>query len=58
VHNHPSGFACPSDQDRKVTRRLYSNGRRLRIDVKDSFIIAVGGQYSFRAHGRPGGGER
>jgi hypothetical protein len=55
VHNHPSGFACPSDQDRKVTRRLYSDGRRLGIYVKDSVIIAAGGYYSFREDGLMGG---
>jgi DNA repair protein RadC len=54
VHNHPSGFPCPSDQDRKVTRRLYSDGRRLGIDVKDSVIIAAGGYYSFREDGLMG----
>jgi DNA repair protein RadC len=51
VHNHPSGFPCPSDLDERATRNLYRDGRRLGIEVVDSVIIALGGYYSFREEG-------
>jgi DNA repair protein RadC len=51
VHNHPSGFPYPSDQDRKATRNLYRWGRNMGIDLRDSVIIALGGYYSFEESG-------
>jgi DNA repair protein RadC len=51
MHNHPSGFPYPSDLDRRATRNLYRNGRRLGIEVVGSVIVALGGYYSFRESG-------
>ncbi|MGD0918151.1 MAG: JAB domain-containing protein [Thermodesulfobacteriota bacterium] len=51
VHNHPSGFPYPSEQDRKTSRNLYRDGRSFGIEVADSVIIALGGYYSFEESG-------
>jgi len=51
VHNHPSGFPYPSENDRRETRNLYRWGRNIGIDLKDSVIIALGGYYSFEESG-------
>ncbi len=51
VHNHPSGFPYPSDQDRTATRNLYRWGRNIGIELQDSVIVALGGFYSFRESG-------
>jgi DNA repair protein RadC len=48
VHNHPSGFPYPSENDRRETRTLYGWGRNIGIELQDSVIIALGGYYSFR----------
>ena len=51
VHNHPSGFPYPSEQDRKASRHLYRWGRNIGIELKDSVIVALGGYYSFEESG-------
>jgi DNA repair protein RadC len=51
VHNHPSGFPYPSENDRRETRNLYRWGRNIGIELKDSVIIALGGYYSFEESG-------
>lgn len=51
VHNHPSGFPYPSQNDRRETRNLYRWGRNIGIELKDSVIIALGGYYSFEESG-------
>jgi DNA repair protein RadC len=51
VHNHPSGEAEPSWQDRKAARNLYRWGRNVGVEVVDSVIVALGGYYSFRESG-------
>jgi DNA repair protein RadC len=51
VHNHPSGFPYPSDQDRTAARNLYRWGRNIGIELQDSVIVALGGYYSFRESG-------
>lgn len=43
VHNHPSGDATPSDEDRAVTARLEEAGRILGIPVLDHVVVAAGG---------------
>lgn len=48
VHNHPSGFAYPSNEDRAVMWKLMSDGSDLGIDVADSVIVAADGYYSFK----------
>jgi DNA repair protein RadC len=39
AHNHPSGDATPSPEDRDVTHRLKEAGRLLGISVLDHIII-------------------
>ena len=39
VHNHPSGFADPSEADIKVTRDLMRAGQLLKIEVIDHVIL-------------------
>src|SRR5271166_931843 len=39
AHNHPSGDATPSPEDRDVTQRLKEGGRLLGISVLDHIII-------------------
>jgi DNA repair protein RadC len=51
VHNHPSGKAEPSWQDRKASRHLYRWGRNIGIELQDSVIVALGGYYSFEESG-------
>jgi DNA repair protein RadC len=51
VHNHPSGFPHPSDNDRRETRNLYRWGRNIGIDLKDSVIVALGGYHLFEESG-------
>ena len=42
VHNHPSGDATPSPEDRAVTRQLAEAGRALGIPVLDHVVIGDG----------------
>lgn len=52
AHNHPSGEASPSAEDRDVTRRLVRAGELLGIPVVDHVIIGAGETfYSFRDAG-------
>lgn len=51
VHNHPSGSAEPSAQDRQLTERVAEGCRLFDIRLLDHVIIARGTHYSFRAHG-------
>ena len=39
AHNHPSGDATPSAEDREVTQRLKDGGRLLGISVLEHIII-------------------
>ena len=41
VHNHPSGDAEPSAEDRAVTRRLKEAGEILGIQVVDHLVITA-----------------
>ncbi len=45
VHNHPSGDATPSPEDRAVTAQLREAGKTLGIPVLDHVIVA-GHSYS------------
>lgn len=51
VHNHPSGDATPSSEDRLLTVRLSEAGRLLGVKLLDHCIIAERGYYSFRDEG-------
>jgi DNA repair protein RadC len=55
AHNHPSGDEHPSEEDRKVTRRLLAAGKLLGIPVLDSLVIGEGEAFtSLREEGRCG----
>lgn len=47
AHNHPSGDATPSTEDRRVTDRLTEAGELLGIAVIDHVVIGDARYYSF-----------
>jgi DNA repair protein RadC len=51
VHNHPSGDAAPSEQDRILTRDLVIAGRAMEVRVFDHLIIGDGCYFSFADEG-------
>ena len=51
VHNHPSGHAKPSKQDREITRNLVFAARMMDMDVYDHIIIGHNDYYSFAEQG-------
>lgn len=51
VHNHPSGSAEPSRQDRELTERVAEAAKLFDMHLLDHVIIAHGSHYSFRAMG-------
>jgi DNA repair protein RadC len=51
AHNHPSGTALPSEQDRRTTRRLLDAAELLEVAVDDHLIVAGETYYSFQEKG-------
>lgn len=51
LHNHPSGEAEPSQEDKTITRRLMEAGKLLDIPVLDHIIIGHRTYFSFREAG-------
>ena len=51
AHNHPSGRAFPSGEDRRVTDRIKEASRILGIELIDHVIITRDGWYSFAEEG-------
>ena len=51
VHNHPSGTADASDEDKMLTQKLASAAALFDIPLLDHIIIARDGTYSFRRAG-------
>jgi DNA repair protein RadC len=52
VHNHPSGVAEPSEEDRALTASIVDAARLFDIRVVDHLIVtAGGGSFSFRSAG-------
>ena len=47
AHNHPSGDASPSGEDRALVRRLVEAGRILGIDHLDHVIVTPSSSLSF-----------
>ncbi|CAB5224295.1 RadC DNA repair proteins [uncultured Caudovirales phage] len=45
LHNHPSGNINPSEEDKRITKRLKDAGSILDIKVLDHLIIAPDGRY-------------
>ncbi|MEG2364245.1 MAG: DNA repair protein RadC [Terrisporobacter sp.] len=48
LHNHPSGNADPSKEDKNVTKRLKECGELVGIEVIDHIIIGDGIYFSFK----------
>lgn len=46
-HNHPSGLVKPSDEDRRVTKKLNEAGKLLDIQLLDHIICTKDSYYSF-----------
>lgn len=51
MHNHPSGDATPSKEDRETTRRLLEAGRILGIILADHIVFGKDQYYSFFLEG-------
>jgi DNA repair protein RadC len=51
AHNHPSGLLEPSEQDKKVTKRLKEAGEVLGIALLDHVIVTKEGYFSFQEEG-------
>jgi DNA repair protein RadC len=47
AHNHPSGQLKPSDDDKRLTRRLFQCGKLLDCPLLDHLIVTAHGYYSF-----------
>ena len=46
-HNHPSGSLNPSEEDKRLTKRLVDSGKLIDVHVMDHIIIADNNYYSF-----------
>ena len=42
VHNHPSGSACPSENDRLIAKKIMQAGLIMDVELVDSIIIGDG----------------
>ncbi|MGD1448249.1 RadC family protein [Vibrio harveyi] len=51
THNHPSGIAEPSQDDRRLTRRLKDCLEMVEISVLDHIVVGTEGQVSFLERG-------
>lgn len=49
-HNHPSGDCTPSEEDKKVTDRIYNGASILGLSLLDHIIIGDKNYYSFFEH--------
>lgn len=47
VHNHPSGYTDPSEDDKRLTRSLKDAANILSIRLLDHIIVGQSGYYSF-----------
>lgn len=51
AHNHPNGFAKPSQEDINFTDRLVKLSEELGFDILDHIIIGIDGYFSFAESG-------
>lgn len=51
VHNHPSGTAEPSRQDKEVTERIAAAAALFDIRLLDHIIVSSGGYFSMHGKG-------
>ena len=52
AHNHPSGQAVPSEDDKLLTKTLAEAGKIVGMPILDHVIVAREGCYSFATSGR------
>ena len=50
-HNHPSGIARPSGEDKKVTQKIVSAGKIMDISILDHLMIGENSYFSFAENG-------
>jgi DNA repair protein RadC len=50
AHNHPSDDEKPSEEDKKITKRLKESGEILGIDIVDHIIVTKNNYFSFKEH--------
>jgi len=50
AHNHPSDDEKPSEEDKKITKRLIESGKILGIDIVDHIIVTKNNYFSFKEH--------
>lgn len=50
-HNHPSGEASPSEEDIRLTKKLFQAGQLLDIPILDHIIVCNESFYSFKEEG-------
>lgn len=58
LHNHPSGYPNPSQEDNRLTEHLRQAGELLGIPLLDHIIVGVSGYYSYRNAGVLRGGNK
>ncbi|HLV46309.1 MAG TPA: DNA repair protein RadC [Flavobacterium sp.] len=51
VHNHPSGSLVPSEEDKRITRKIGDAGKVLDIRLLDHVIVGQNGYLSFADEG-------
>ena len=51
MHNHPSGYARPSNADITATKRIETAGKMIGISLIDHIIIGDNEYYSMKEHG-------
>lgn len=50
VHNHPSGTAEPSEEDKRLTQRIADAAALFDIRLLDHLILTRNDFYTFRGH--------
>jgi DNA repair protein RadC len=48
IHNHPSGHAEPSSEDKILTNEIISSAKLFDLRVLDHIIVSKGGYFSFK----------
>lgn len=51
AHNHPSGEADPSDEDTKITKKIFEAGQVLGINMLDHIVFTNDSYFSFKNNG-------
>ena len=51
AHNHPSGALVPSENDKRMTRKLIAAAKTLDLALLDHLIITASGYFSFSDQG-------